>query len=115
MEDSEIGTQLDHQRTERIQNRLSQLVAARVQHSDERVYDAGCVVREVDAPRQALDCVYCLLTQCCSCVLPLVRLDDERDDELEVLFDVRAKREERVEDLHLRLARLVVQLPFEHL
>ena len=72
------------------------------------------MVREVDASRQPLDSVDGFLSKGSGGVQALVRLNDERDDELEVLLNVCTEREECVEDLHLRVRCLVIELALEH-
>ena len=68
------------------------------------------MVGEVHAPREAFNRMDRLLAKGSGRLwyAALVRLDDERNDELQELFDVRAEREEDIEDLHLSVCSLFV-------
>ena len=73
------------------------------------------MVGEVDTPGQALDGMNCLLAQRGAGVGSLIRPHDERNDELQVFLDVRAKGQECVEYLHLSVGCLLVEFTLKDL
>ena len=73
------------------------------------------MVGEVDTPGQALDGMNRLLAQGGAGVGSLIRPHDERNDELQVFLDVRAKGQECIKYFHLSVGCLLVEFTLEHL
>jgi len=77
--------------------------------------NARRMVREVDPPRETIDCLNGPLSQrgqrlrSVIEVLSFVRLDDDGNDEVEVFLDISAERQERIKDLDLSANPLLCQ------
>ena len=72
------------------------------------------MVREIYFLRQTVDCLHGRDSERYG-YISLECLGDDGDDEVEVLLDVSAKREERMEDLALRELTLIREFPVEDL
>ncbi len=73
------------------------------------------MIREVDSLGQAVNRLNGFLPQRRRPVNAIIRPDYQRNDKVQIFFNVRSKGLERVENLNLRADSLVIQFPIENL